>query len=93
MITPILDRIVVKPIVHQVTQGGIHLLPHVDTQLVKDAVEGEIVSVGPGKWTKKGVRDSMWDLKPGDLVAHSAVGNVKFGEYVVIRRDAVIGLV
>lgn len=92
MITPILDRIVVKPIVNQISAGGIFIGTPVDKQLVKDAVKGEIISVGPGKWTKKGTRESMWGLKAGDLITHSAVGNVKFGEYILIRRDAVIGL-
>jgi co-chaperonin GroES (HSP10) len=93
MITPILDRIVVRPLKETVSAGGIALLPHEDTELVKEIVHGEIVSVGPGKFDKKGRRESMWGLKPGDRIAHSPVGQVKASDgLVVIRRDAVVGL-
>jgi co-chaperonin GroES (HSP10) len=93
MLRPILDRIVVRPLVEMHSKGGIALVPHEDTGLVKEVVHGEVVAVGPGKHDKKGRLQSMWGLKPGDRIAHSPVGQVKAPDgLVVIRRDAVIGL-
>ena len=92
-IRPILDRIVVKPSIQTMSAGGIALTPHVDDGLVKEIIHGTVVAVGPGKFDKKGHRQSMWDLAPGDRVSFSPVGQVKWRNgLIVIRRDAVIGV-
>jgi len=58
---------------------------------------GRVVAVGPGKLSKRGRRDSMWSLAPGQLIAFSPNGNwrqkVDGEDLTVIRRDSVIGIV
>lgn len=57
--------------------------------------EGEVVAVGPGKRGKKGRRESMWDIQPGQRIAFSPNGNmtqvVDGEELTVIRRDSIFG--
>ena len=66
-LSPLGDRIVVKPIEREeVTRGGI-ILP--DTAKEKPQ-EGEIVAVGPGKLTDEGTRITM-DVKVGDKVIYA----------------------
>lgn len=66
-LSPLGDRIVVKPIeLEEVTKGGI-ILP--DTAKEKPQ-EGEIVVVGPGKLTDDGTRIAM-DVKVGDKVIYA----------------------
>ena len=90
---PILDRIVVRPSMLTMSDGGIALVPHKDDGLVKEIVHGVVVFVGLGKFDRHGKRQSMWYLKSGDRIAFSPVGQVKWQDgLVVIRRDAVIGV-
>ena len=92
-VQPILDRLVVRPSVKTMSAGGIALLPHKDDGLVKEICHGEVVAVGPGKFDKRGRRETMWGLKPGDRIAYSPVGKAEAGGgLIVIRRDAVIGI-
>ena len=66
-LSPLGDRIVVKPIEREeVTKGGI-ILP--DTAKEKPQ-EGEIITVGPGKVKDDGTRIAM-DVKVGDKVIYA----------------------
>ena len=66
-LSPLGDRIVVRPIEREeVTKGGI-ILP--DTAKEKPQ-EGEIVAVGPGKLADDGTRIAM-DVKVGDKVIYA----------------------
>lgn len=66
-LSPLGDRIVVRPIEREeVTKGGI-VLP--DTAKEKPQ-EGEIVAVGPGKLSDDGARIAM-DVKVGDKVMYA----------------------
>jgi chaperonin GroES len=66
-LSPLGDRIVVRPIEREeVTRGGI-ILP--DTAKEKPQ-EGEIVAVGPGKLADDGTRIAM-DIKVGDKVIYA----------------------
>ena len=66
-LSPLGDRIVVRPIEREeMTKGGI-ILP--DTAKEKPQ-EGEIVAVGPGKLTDEGTRITM-DVKVGDKVIYA----------------------
>ena len=90
-IRPILDRILVKPLKREVSEGGIVLLPHVDKEFVKSGVAAEVLAVGPGKPDAKG-HISMWGISPGMHIMHSPVGQVKSPDgNVVIKLDAVMG--
>ena len=57
--------------------------------------EGEVVAVGPGRVDKKGRRESMWGIAPGDKIVFSPNGNWQQkvgGEHLtVIRLNSVIG--
>jgi chaperonin GroES len=61
---PLSDRVIVRPIeTNEVSKGGI-ILP--DTAKEKPQ-EGEIIAVGPGKLTDKGMRMPM-EVKLGDRI-------------------------
>jgi co-chaperonin GroES (HSP10) len=72
-----------------ISPAGIHLLPHVDDGMVKEAVTGEILAVGPGPADGSG----MWGLEPGQRVAFSPVLSYEGPEgALLIRRDSVMGM-
>ena len=65
---PIDDRVIVRP--HKTddkTEGGVYLPPAALAEK-KDIVQsGEIVAVGPGRFTSEGKREAMMDLRVGDI--------------------------
>ena len=66
-LSPLGDRIVVKPIEREVvTKGGI-VLPDTAKEKPQD---GEIIAVGPGKISDDGTRIAM-DVKVGDKVLYA----------------------
>lgn len=72
-----------------VSPGGIHLLPHVDDGMVKEAVTGRVMAVGDGPVDGSG----MWGLRPGDRISFSPVLAYEHQEGVkLIRRDSVVGV-
>lgn len=77
-----------KESLERVSAGGIILR-------AQEYDEGVVVAVGPGKIGKKGARESMWGIHPGQRVAFSPQGNhrqkVNGEEVVVVRRDSIIG--
>jgi co-chaperonin GroES (HSP10) len=92
-IRPMHDNIVVTQIEKNVSRGGIHLLQHKDDGLVKEIVFGVVKAVGPGKINKRGQRDTMWELKEGDVIGFSPVGKKPaLDGMFMIKRDAVIGV-
>lgn len=98
MIKPLNDFVFVRETQPPaMSPGGIVLILKERTWSVddQDHKEGTVVAVGPGKVGKKGVRESMWGLEPGRVVAFSPNGNFKQRidgeELTVIRRDSVIG--
>ena|ERR1700731_971706 len=97
-IKPLGDRLAVKA--HEqpeMSAGGIFVGQQIDDGLVKEIVRGTIIAVGPGLANDRGIVDSMWDLKIGDVVEYSPVcchTEVVDGEKItLIRRDAIVGLV
>lgn len=93
-IKPLHDRIIVRERKSTMSDGGIYTGILVDDGLVKEMVEGEVLAVGPGLKLRAGKRDTMWDLKPGDIVKFSPVCCVSQGDgVVIIRRDAIAGVV
>lgn len=85
-LTPLGDRIIVKPIVkEEVTKGGI-VLP--DTVKEKPQ-EGEVVAVGPGRINDDGKRIEM-ELKKGDKVIFAKYAGTEWKyddeEYLIMRE-------
>lgn len=94
MIRPLANHILVRRDAQDaMSPGGIALIARVDTEFVKEIVTGEVVAVGPGAFDKKGRRETMWGLAPGDRVSFSPVGSVSIpGDgLTMIKRDSVIG--
>lgn len=86
-VTPLADRVVVKPITREeVTKGGI-VLP--DTAKEKPQ-EGEVVAVGPGRMSEDGKRIPM-DVKEGDTVIYAKYAGTEWKyddeEYLILRES------
>lgn len=67
--TPIDDRILVRP--HQEneqTKSGIYLPPSAVAQKREIVQSGEVVAVGPGRFTSDGKHEWMMDIQIGDTV-------------------------
>ncbi len=87
-VTPLADRVVVKPISREeVSKGGI-VLP--DTAQEKPQ-EGEVVAVGPGKISEDGSKRAPMDVNVGDTVIYAKYGGTewKFGDedYLILRES------
>ena len=86
-VTPLADRVVVKPIAREeVTKGGI-VLP--DTAKEKPQ-EGKVVAVGPGRMTEDGKRIPM-EVRVGDEVIYAKYAGTEWKyddeEYVILRES------
>lgn len=86
-VTPLADRVVVKPIAREeVTKGGI-VLP--DTVKEKPQ-EGEVVAVGEGRMTEEGKRIPM-EVKIGDVVIYAKYAGTEWkyedAEYLILRES------
>jgi len=87
-VTPLADRVVVKPVTREeVSKGGI-VLP--DTAQEKPQ-EGEVVAVGPGKLSENGSKRVPLDVKVGDIVIYAKYAGTewKFGDedYLILRES------
>jgi chaperonin GroES len=86
-ITPLEDRVVVKPLEAETTTASGLVIP--DTAKEKPQ-EGEVIAVGPGRF-EEGQRLPL-DVAPGDIVLYSKYGGteVKYGgeEFLILSaRD------
>ena len=63
------DRVLVKYIKPKnQTDAGV-LLPEIVVKSKEEAVQaGEVIAVGPGRFTSQGEREAMMDILPGDIV-------------------------
>jgi len=89
---PLHDRVVLKRIEEtQTVKGGI-IIP--DTAKEKP-MEGEVISVGPGKIMTDGKRSPL-DVKPGDrvLIGKYAGTEIKIDdeEYVIMREEEILAV-
>jgi chaperonin GroES len=86
-IKPLGDRVLVKPMAkEEITKGGI-VLP--DTVKEKPQ-EGEVLAVGLGKNSDKGVRIPM-EVKLGDIVLYAKYDGTEIkldGEDLIILRES-----
>ena len=87
-VTPLADRVIVKPLTREeVTKGGI-LLP--DTVREKPQ-EGKVVAVGPGKLSEDGSNRIPMDVKKGDTVIYAKYAGTEWKyedeEYLILRES------
>jgi len=89
---PLQDRVLLKRIEEkEAVKGGI-IIP--DTAKEKP-MEGEVISVGPGKMMEDGKRSPM-DVKAGDrvLIGKYAGAEIKIDdvEYVIMREEEILAV-
>ena len=89
---PLQDRVLLKRIEEkEAVKGGI-IIP--DTAKEKP-MEGEVISVGPGKMMEDGKRSPM-DVKAGDrvLIGKYAWAEIKIDdvEYVIMREEEILAV-
>ena len=93
-IKPLEDRIVVKPLEAELTTASGLVIP--DTAKEKPQ-EGEVVAVGPGRFTESGADRIPLDIAVGDKVIYSKYGGteVKYGgtEYLILVARDVLAIV
>ena len=87
-VTPLADRVIVKPLNREeVTKGGI-VLP--DTVKEKPQ-EGEVVAVGPGKLSDDGSTRIPLEVKKGDKVIYAKYAGTEWKwedeEYLILRES------
>ncbi len=91
-ITPLEDRVVVKPLEAETTTASGLVIP--DTAKEKPQ-EGEVIAVGPGRF-EDGQRLPL-DVTAGDIVLYSKYGGteVKYGgeEYLVLSARDVLAVI
>ncbi|MBT9149032.1 MAG: co-chaperone GroES [Dehalococcoidia bacterium] len=87
-VTPLADRVIVKPqIREEVTKGGI-VLP--DTAKEKPQ-EGKVVAVGPGRLSEDGSKRIPMDVAKGDMVIYAKYAGTEWKyedeEYLILRES------
>jgi chaperonin GroES len=92
-ITPLGDRVIVKPKEAEETSKGGIILP--DTAKEKP-IEGTIVAVGPGKTLEDGKLLEM-PVKVGDIVLYGKYSGtevvIEEQEYLIMRESDIYGIV
>ena len=92
-IQPLEDRILVKSLEAETTTASGLVIP--DTAKEKPQ-EGEVLAVGPGRMTDKGVRVAM-DIKVGDRVIYSKYGGTEIKhrgqEYLILSARDVLAVI
>jgi chaperonin GroES len=89
---PLHDRVLLKRIGEKETVKGGIIIP--DTAKEKP-MEGQVISVGPGKIREDGKRSPM-DLKAGDRVLFGKYAGTEIKlddeEYVIMREDEILAV-
>ncbi|HEY0997040.1 MAG TPA: co-chaperone GroES [Gemmatimonadaceae bacterium] len=92
-LTPLADRVVVKPLEESEQMRGGLYIP--DTAKEKPQ-QGEVVAAGPGRFDEKGNRVPM-DVKAGDKVLYGKYSGTEVtleGEqYLILRESDVLAIV
>jgi chaperonin GroES len=90
--TPLHDRVLLKRIEDKESVKGGIIIP--DTAKEKP-MEGEVVSVGPGKMMEDGKRSPV-DVKPGDRVLFGKYAGTEIKiddeEYVIMREEEILAV-
>lgn len=92
-ITPLADRVIVKPAqAEEKTKGGI-ILP--DTAKEKP-IEGSIVAVGPGRFSENEGKVIPMTVKVGDKVLYGKYSGTEVAiegeEYLIMRESDIFGI-
>ena len=91
-ITPLHDRVVVKPLEEDEQMRGGLYIP--DTAKEKPQ-QGEVVAVGPGKYSEQGSRITP-DVKTGDKVLYGKYSGtdvtVDGAEYLILREADILAV-
>jgi chaperonin GroES len=92
-VTPLADRVVVKPLDEaEQMRGGLYIP---DTAKEKPS-QGEVVAVGPGKLSDEGARLEM-DVKVGDKVLYGKYSGTDVTldgeEYLILRESDILAIV
>lgn len=92
-IKPLADRVVVKPVEQQEQKQGTIIIP--DTAKEKP-MQGEVVSVGPGKITENGAKVDM-SVKKGDKVLYGKYSGTEVTidgvEYLIMRESDIFAII
>ncbi|HPN33550.1 MAG TPA: co-chaperone GroES [bacterium] len=92
-IKPLADRVVVKPVEQQEQKQGSIIIP--DTAKEKP-MQGEVVSVGPGKITENGVKVDM-SVKKGDKVLYGKYSGTEVSidgvDYLIMRESDIFAII
>lgn len=92
-VVPLADRVVVVPIVEEVTQSGI-LIP--ETANKERPERGTVVAIGPGKLGDDHTRLPL-EVQVGDTVIFSKYGpdeiTIKGTHYYILREDQILAIV
>ena len=90
---PLEDRIVVKPIEEEETTASGLVIP--DTAKERPQ-EGEVIAVGPGRFTEDGKTRVAMDVKVGDKVIYSKYGGTEVKidgvEYLILSARDVLAV-
>jgi chaperonin GroES len=90
---PLHDRVVILRMEEERTSPGGIVIP--DTAAEKPIL-GEVIAVGPGKFTEKGERRTP-DVKRGDRVLFGKYSGTEVklngSEYIVMREDDIMAIV
>jgi chaperonin GroES len=92
-ISPLADRVVIKPLEDTETMRGGLYIP--DTAKEKPQ-QGEVVAVGPGKTTDDGKKIPC-EVKPGDKVLYGKYSGTEVTvadeQYLILRESDVLAIV
>lgn len=93
-IEPLHDKVVIRPAsAEEVTASGL-VIPQTASE--EKPMQGEVVSVGPGKMLENGQR-SVMSVKEGDTVLFTKYApdevEVDGEDYLVIDEDKILGIV
>ncbi|MFQ5708174.1 MAG: co-chaperone GroES [bacterium] len=92
-IKPLSDRVVIKPVELEEKKAGGIIIP--DTAKEKPQ-EGEIVAVGPGKFSDSGTKVEM-EVKTGDHVLYGKYSGTEVTidgeEYLIMRESDILAIV
>ncbi len=92
-IKPLGNRVLVKRSTVKTSKGGI-ILPEAAQEKPR---QGEIVAVGPGKISEKGVTQAM-NVRVGDIILFSSYAGTEVkntsdeAEYLIMSEDDILGV-
>ncbi len=89
-LNPLADRVVVRPLEEKETKKGGIIIP--DTAKEKPQ-EGEVIAVGPGKFSENGERIAP-EVKKGDKVLYGKYAGTEVtvdgNEYLIIKETDIL---